>query len=157
MSTDIQFDGSDLVVTRVYAAPIEAVFDAWIETSKIEQWWGCAECTNVESEVEPKVGGKYNHHMPIQTEAGTHEAPGFATLVEFDPPRRLAYTSTDDSDPMVITVTFEEVTGGTRVRLVHSNIPDITVDGDMELREVIRAGWTAATGKLAALLEPKAA
>ncbi|MEO1246411.1 MAG: SRPBCC domain-containing protein [Pseudomonadota bacterium] len=157
MSTDIRLEGDKLVVTRVYAAAIEAVFDAWIETSKIEQWWGCAECVGVQAEVEPRVGGKYDHHMTIQTEAGKHEAPGFATLTEFDPPHRLAYTSTDENDPMLITVSFEEVEGGTRVELVHSNIPDVKVDGDTELREVIREGWTAATDKLAAFLEPQAA
>lgn len=148
MNTEIRFEADNLIVTRVYPAPREAVFDAWIETSKIKQWWGCAECTDVRSEIEPRVGGKYNHHMTINNE---HEAPGFATLIEFDPPNRLAYTSTD-ADDMVISVDFTDVEGGTQVRLVHSGIPDIRVDGDIELREIIRDGWTAAFGKLATFL-----
>ena len=153
MDTEIEFEDGNLIVNRLYDAPIDEVFDAWIETSKIKRWWGCAECTDVQSEVEPKVGGKYNHHMTIETPQGPHEAPGFATLVEYDPPRKLAYTSNDDDDPMVITVTFTEEGGGTRVRLVHSNIPDMKVDGDIELREIIRQGWTAAFGKLGPVVE----
>ena len=153
MSTDLKFDGQNLIVTRIYKAGIEEVFDAWIETSKIKQWWGCAECVDVQSEVEPKVGGKYNHHMKIDTPQGAHDAPGFATLTEYNPPHRLAYTSNEDDDPMVITVDFTEVEGGTEVRLVHSSIPDIRVDGDVELRSVIRDGWSAAFGKLGRFFE----
>ena len=95
--------------------------------------------------------------MTIKTEHGTHDVPGFATLIEFDPPRRLAYTSNDEADPMVITVTFTKTSDGTQVRLVHSNIPDMKVDGDIELRQIIRGGWTAAFGKLATFLESKEA
>lgn len=153
MTTNTEFKDGDLIVTRVYHAPIEEVFDAWIETSKIKQWWGCAECTDVRSEVEPEVGGKYSHHMTLETPHGVHDAPGHATLIEYDPPNRLAYTSTDDNDKMVVTVTFTEVKNGTLVRLVHSNIPDMKVEGDIEMRAIIREGWTAAFGKLAPVVE----
>ena len=148
MTTQFQFHQNDLIVTRIYNAAIEEVFDAWVQTSKIKQWWGCAECIDVQSEVEPRVGGQYSHHMTLQTPQGTHTVPGVATLIEFDPPKRLAYTSPDDADPMVVTVDFVEVQGGTQVRLVHSNIPDMTVDGDVELKQIIQDGWSAATEKL---------
>ena len=82
MTTNTTFENGDLIVTRIFKAPIEEVFDAWIETSKIKRWWGCAQCTDVRHEVEPKVGGKYNRHMTIKTGQGVREAPGFATLVE---------------------------------------------------------------------------
>ena len=158
METDVQFEGADLIVTRIYDAPIDEVFDAWIETSKLKQWWGCAECTDVRSEVQPKVGGAYNHHMKIETPHGVHEAPQLATFSEYDPPRKIAYRSPDENDPMTVTVTFREVEGGTEVRLVHAAIPDITVEGDVPMREIIRSGWTAAFGKLHGLFdESKAA
>ena len=148
MSADIKFENGNLIVTQTFSAPIADVFDAWMETSKIKQWWGCAECTDVRSEVEPKVGGKYNHHMTLETPMGEHDVPGFATLVEYDPPHRLAYTSTEEGDPMIISVDFTQLDGVTQVRLVHANIPDMRVDGDVKLDEVIRNGWTAAFGKL---------
>lgn len=152
MSTNVEMIDGDLVVTRLYRAPIEKVFEAWIETSKLKQWWGCAECVEVRSEVEPKPGGAYNHHMVIENEFGRHEAPQLATLIEYDPPNRLAYTSPDDNDPMIIEVDFTQTAEGTMVRLVHRNIPDIIVEGDVPLHDIIRGGWTAAFGKLDALM-----
>ena len=149
MTTDIRFEDGNLIVTRAYDAPREAVFDAWVETSKVKQWWGCAECTAVRSEIEPKIGGKYNHHMTIE---GVGEVPGSAVLVEFDPPNRLAYESASPAGPdstMRVTVEFTEVEGDrTQVQLTHAGIPDMRVDGDIELRQIIRTGWTAAFGKL---------
>ena len=148
MSTETKFEDGNLIVTRVYDAPREAVFDAWVETSKVQQWWGCADCTAVRSEIEPKVGGKYDHHMTIK---GAGEVPGFAILTEFNPPNRLAYKSAlpgSEDASMLVTVDFEDVDDGTLVRLVHSGIPDMRVEGDIELREIVRAGWTAAFGKL---------
>lgn len=147
MSTETRLENGNLIVTRVYAAPRELVFEAWVETSKVQQWWGCAQCTNVRSEIEPRVGGQYNHHMTIQGA----EIPGLATLVEYDPPNRLAYESSlphDENANMRVTVDFLETKDGTKVQLVHSGIPDIKVDGDMELRVIVREGWTAAFGKL---------
>lgn len=152
MSTEVKFEDGNLIVSRVFDASREAVFDAWFETSKVQQWWGCADCTSVRSEIEPKVGGQYNHHMTIN---GDYEVPGFATLTEYDPPARLAFAGAapDGSDAsMVVSVDFSEVDGGTLVRLVHAGIPDIRVDGDVELREIIRGGWTAAFGKLGTFL-----
>ena len=154
MSTNIQFENGKLTVKRIYDAPIEEVFDAWIETSKVGKWWGCAECTHVESEIEPRKGGKYNHLMTIDTPMGEHKSEQFATLIEFDPPHRLSYRSIEEGDPMVITVDFQEMAGGTEVTLVHENIPDMKVDGDQDLSDVIRGGWTAAFGKLGGFLTP---
>ncbi|MEM1133578.1 MAG: SRPBCC domain-containing protein [Pseudomonadota bacterium] len=153
MTTITEFGDGQLTVTRVYNAPIEEVFEAWIETSKLKKWWGCAECVDVQSEVEPRLGGKYNHHMTLETEYGRHEQPGFATLVEYDPPRKLAYTSNEQGDEMVISVNFNSVEGGTKVTLVHSRIPNMKVDGGVDLHDIIRGGWTAAFEKLARLFE----
>ncbi len=49
---------------------------------------------------------------------------------------------------MLVTVEFAEHGGGTLVKLTHTGIPDMRVEGDRELREIIREGWTAAFGKL---------
>lgn len=152
MSTHTSFEDGKLIVTRTYDAPRDRVFEAWIETSKVQQWWGCAECTNVRSEVEAKVGGAYNHHMTVHGQ----EIPGQATLTAYDPPNRLAFrmANPDGSDAgMLVTVEFKDVDGGTLVKLVHEDIPDIRVQGDAELRAIVREGWTASFGKLAVFLE----
>lgn len=148
MSTETRFENGNLIVTRVYPAARKDVFDAWVATHKVQQWWGCAMCTSVRSEVDPRVGGRYNHHMTID---GVGEVPGLGVLTEFDPPSRLAYRSPAAHGPeaeMLVTVEFTEVEGGTLVRLVHSGIPDVKVEGDMEMRVIVRQGWTAAFDKL---------
>ncbi len=152
MSTHTSFEDGKLIVMRTYDAPRERVFEAWIETSKVQKWWGCAECTNVRSEVEAKVGGSYNHHMTVHGQ----DIPGFATLTEYDLPNRLAFrmSGPDGSDSgMVVTVEFKDVDGGTLVKLVHEGIPDTRVHGDIELRAIVREGWIAAFGKLAVFVE----
>ncbi len=145
MSTDIRFEDRKLFVTRVYAAPREAVFEAWVETSKVEQWWGCAQTTAVRSEIEPKVGGKYNHLMTIE---GAGEYPGTSTFTEYDPPTRLAYASeaSETAPAMKVSVDFLEHPDGTELRFVHEGLPD-------EVAEDVRGGWTAAFGKLDAFLK----
>lgn len=151
MSTDARFEDGKLILTRVYAASREEVFDAWVETSKVQRWWGCAEATAVRSSVEPRVGGRYDHTMTVHG----MEIPGAAVFTVFERPARLAFRSESPvpgGTPMLVTVDFAEVAGGTRVRLVHEGIPDVRVHGDVELRSIIRDGWTAGLGKLARVL-----
>jgi uncharacterized protein YndB with AHSA1/START domain len=33
-------DAQDLVVTRVFAAPLEEVWKVWVDPELVEQWWG---------------------------------------------------------------------------------------------------------------------
>ncbi|MEM9367994.1 MAG: SRPBCC domain-containing protein [Planctomycetota bacterium] len=152
MTTETRVENGVLIVTRTYNASRELVFEAWVNTSQVQQWWGCLECTSVRSEIEPKVGGHYNHHMTIDKVGNVCT---FATLTEYDPPRRLSYTTPlpgDDSVVMTVKVTFTESLNGTCVRLEQAGIPNIRVDGNQDLREIIRSGWSAAFDKLARLL-----
>ena len=59
---------------------------------------------------------------------------------------------TGPDSTMLVTVVFTEVEGGTQVQLTHAGIPDMRVEGDFELREIVKGGWTAAFGKLADFL-----
>lgn len=144
MNIDKNIKDGVLTITRLYDAPREAVFDAWIETSKLSQWWGCGDTERVTSTVEAKVGGAYNHLMTIKN-VGDHDQRGVITA--FDPPARLAYelAATDFSPTMQVTVDFTEEDGGTRVTLVQSALP-------APLEDVVAAGWTAGFEKLAAFL-----
>ena len=151
MSTETRFEDGNLIVTRTFEAPRPAVFEAWVETSKVQKWWGCAQTTEVRSEIEPRVGGSYTHHMVID---GQHEHCGEGTFTIYEPPERLAFESPMPGGAvMTVTVDFREVSGGTEVELVHAGIPDIEVDGGMRLREIVQGGWTAGFEKLGKFLE----
>ncbi len=144
-NTDIRFEDGTLYVTRIYNAPREAVFDAWINTSKIEQWWGCAQTTAVQSDIEPKLGGKFNHIMTLK---GVGDYPMSSCFTEYDPPAKLAYTAeaTDNAPAMKVTVEFLEHPDGTEVRLVHEGLPE-------DFIQYVRPGWTAAFDKLEKFLQ----
>jgi len=140
MNTELKYENNTLTVTRVFDAPREAVFEAWVETSKVQRWWGCAQTTNVISEIEPRIGGKYYHMMKLE---GAGELPMTSRFTVYDPPKRLAYAEEgDDPNRQQVTVDFIEHGDGTEVRLVHENLKD-------EYSEYVKAGWTAALGKLA--------
>lgn len=145
MSTDAHFENGTLTMTRVYDAPQQAVFNAWVQTQKVEQWWGCEQTTNVKSEIECNVGGKFNHVMTIE---GAGEFPMHARFVEFDPPHCLAYEVPGNEhmpQSMLVTVEFQALGNQTEVKLVHSNLPDT-------LSNIVKGGWTAALRKLGELL-----
>ena len=38
MTTQTSVENGNLTVVRTYSAPIDKVFDAWIQTSKIKNW-----------------------------------------------------------------------------------------------------------------------
>lgn len=146
MTTQTEYEDGTLVVTRVYDAPQQTVFDAWIETSKVQEWWGCADTLEVKSEIEPKLGGKFCHEMSLR---GGHIQPGLAVFVEFDPPSVLAYAAPrSDEMPegegtdMLVRVEFIDLGDDkTKIRLTHSGIPH-------EFSPFIIDGWAAAFGKL---------
>ncbi len=147
MGTKTEYDNNGtLVVIRVYDAPRQAVFDAWMETSKVQDWWGCADTVEVKSEIEPKLGGKYCHEMTLRN---GYVQPGRAEFIEYDPPRVFAYAAPrSDEMPegegmdMKVRVEFIELNDNqTEVRLTHTGIPH-------EFSPFIEDGWTAAFGKL---------
>jgi uncharacterized protein YndB with AHSA1/START domain len=142
-NTELKYTNRTLTVTRVFDAPREAVFEARIETSKVQKWWGCAQTTEVSSEVEPRVGGKYHHSMTLGAQGEIQMACRF-TVYEW--PSRLAYVDEgDDPNGQRVTVDFIEREGRTEVRLVHENLPE-------EYGEFVKDGWTAAMKKLAGVL-----
>ena len=143
MTSEANFENGTLTITRTFDASPEDVFDAWVETSKVQQWWGCAQTIEVQSEIEKKVGGKYCHRMTIDT---VGEFPLNCRITVYDPPRQLAYVEVSDNpQPMRVTVDFLARGNQTEVRLKQENIPT-------NLGDVVQGGWTAGFGKLHDLL-----
>ncbi|MCB1215838.1 SRPBCC domain-containing protein [bacterium] len=144
MEPEVTYGNGTLTARAVYAAPRERVFDAWVETSQVQQWWGCNETTKVESVIEPRVGGRYCHMMYLGERGQTYQDSVFT---EFERPRVIAFRANPpgQNPPMEVRVTFEEVEGGTLVQLVHSGLPD-------EIAVFVRPGWTAALWKLTGFL-----
>ena len=49
----------ELVVTRIFDAPVELVWKAWTEPERVMRWWGPKGYTSPAASIDFRVGGKY--------------------------------------------------------------------------------------------------
>ena len=106
----------ELVVTRVFDAPVRLVFDAWTKPELFRLWW--APKSNpvplLSCEMDGRTGGGYRL-------AFGHDAASamvfFGKYLEVTPPARLVWTNDESQDAAVTTVAFEDRDGRTRLVL----------------------------------------
>ncbi len=135
---------SELSMTRLFDAPVERVFDAWLNKS----WGAWAGPPGFRGEVltlEPKVGGRYRIAM-FRPDGGSSVVGG--VYREIDRPRRLVMSWQWEGDPndTLITLDFRAVGDKTQISLKHEGFA--TADG----RDNHQSGWVATLDKLAAHL-----
>jgi len=65
MTSQITIIEDRLQMVRVFKAPRERVFDAFRQTERLQQWWGCRGTTKVESENDFREGGAFTHKMQV--------------------------------------------------------------------------------------------
>ena len=106
----------EIVITRVFAARRELVFDAWTDPAHIGEWWGPDGFTTTTLEMDVRPGGmwRYIMHGPDGV-----DYPNRMIYREVVRPERIVYDHGDDveCDPAQfhVTVTFAEEGGGTRL------------------------------------------
>ena len=144
MTSESSYKNGRLEITRIFDAPRDRVFDAWINTGKVQLWWGCGFATKVVSDIKACTGGKYEHLMTLN-HGGDYLHHGLIT--EYRPPELLAYRLYDSIGDITMMVRVEFTAQGnkTRVHLTQDNLPD-------EYRALILAGWSAGFDKLNSLL-----
>jgi uncharacterized protein YndB with AHSA1/START domain len=109
----------DLVVTRVFSAPVARVFDAWTTPELFKLWWAPQSMgvPLLDCQMDVQVGGSYSvtfGHDP--SEAMTF----YGTYVDVAAPSRLAWTNDESGETTITTVTFSEDPAGTRLVLQES-------------------------------------
>ncbi|HEV7482603.1 MAG TPA: SRPBCC domain-containing protein [Solirubrobacterales bacterium] len=117
--------GETLVIERPFQAPAQAVFDAWTSEEVLRRWfYGQQGWETPEAQVDLRLGGNVRVVMRDPVKGVEHGGSGYYT--EIEPPSRLAFTWTWDSDERetLIELDFEEVEGVTTVRLTHSSLRD---------------------------------
>lgn len=112
---------TDLVVTRVFKAPVERVFEAWTRPELFKLWWAPQSMgvPILDCRMDLRVGGRYNvtfGHDP--SEAMTF----FGDYVEVVPNSRLSWTNDESGETTVTTVTFTPDPAGTRL-VLHEAYP----------------------------------
>jgi uncharacterized protein YndB with AHSA1/START domain len=144
----------DAIVCEVeIAAPPERVFQALIDPKQVMEWWRNDEVSVGRFELDPKVGGPFGYETK-QTVDGVNKFCVEGEVLEYDPPRLLAYTwfanlHEDKALRTVVRWELTPVSGGTRVKLTHSGLAQ-----EPASREGYRSGWPGLMEQLRKFVVP---
>ncbi len=147
MKSQVKITDDRLEMTRYFDAPRDQVFEAWKETELIQQWWGCAQTSKVETTMDFRTGGSFTHIMHIE---GAGRCPMTGQFDEVIEGERIAYHVDFEDTTAHVSVQFISAGGKTKLVLVQEGFPCIP---DMDIRDIVSAGFSAAFDKLERLLE----
>lgn len=145
---------NELKLTRVYEAPVSAVWNAWTDVNQLAQWWGPRGFTITTHSKDLRVGGtwRYTMHGPDGV-----DYPNVTRYLEVEPNRRLVYDhgGTDDTPPLFrVTVAFTETPRGTKMDMT---MTAPTAEALREMRTVIkRASGESTWDRLSEFLTERA-
>lgn len=143
-------DSKDIRITRIYDAPLQAVWDAWTDPAQVAQWWGPRGFTITTHSKDLRTGGhwSYTMHGPDGT-----DYPNQTAYLDVQPLSRLVYDhgGYEDRPPMFrVTVDFSETDGKTRMDMCMT-LP--TPEAAVQTRAFIKkAGGEATWDRLAEYL-----
>jgi uncharacterized protein YndB with AHSA1/START domain len=151
MNMSAQNASKDINISRIYDAPVKAVWDAWTDPAQVAQWWGPRGFTLTTHSKDLRVGGSwvYTMHGPDGT-----DYPNSTKYLEVEPYARLVYDhgSNGDGPAMFrVTVVFAEVDGKTRMEMTMS-LPT-PEQAEQTRRFIKQAGGDATWDRLAEHLE----
>ncbi|MGH7907403.1 MAG: SRPBCC family protein [Candidatus Binataceae bacterium] len=135
-----------LTITRIFDAPRDLVWKAWIEPERLVRWHGPRGFKTTIITADFRAGGAYRFHMR-GPEGDDHWTQGACR--EIVPPKRLVlagcWTDADGnpkSPETLVTVTFEELGGKTKLTLHQTGFESVTA------RDAHRGGWTSSLDRL---------
>ena len=143
----------EIVLSRLLDAPRELVFAVWTDPKQIVQWWGPRGFTNPVCELELRVGGRILIHM--RAPDGT-VYPMTGTFREIMPPERLVFSAIVEDVAGrallegLVTVTFEEQSGKTKITVREKAVALVAVAGPM--LDGMEKGWAQSLNRLDALV-----
>jgi len=155
------------VISRVFDAPRDRVWQAWTEVEQLKQWWGPIGFVATYCKLDLRPGGIMHYCLRMP---GGNEMWGRFVYREIVKPERLVFVNSfSDKDggitvhpmsptwprEMLTTVTFEAQGGKTEVR-VQWTLFDTATDLERktfdEGRDGMKMGWTGTMDQFAAYL-----
>lgn len=142
---------NEIRITRVYDAPVKAVWEAWTDPAQAAKWWGPRGFTITTHSKDLRPGGvwAYTMHGPDGT-----DYPNRTTYLEIEKHKKLVYDhgANDDRPAMFrVTVLFSEARGKTTMEMTMALA---TPEAAEETRKFIRkAGGNSTWDRLAEYLE----
>ena len=153
MST--QTKSNEIALTRVFKAPLRAVWDARTDPKQVEQWWGPRGFTLTTHSKDLRAGGHWHYTMHGPDGANYVNKTKY---LEVEPLRKLVYDhgGNDERKPLFrVTVLFSETKGGTKMEMTMA-CP--TPEDAAQTRGFIRkAGGEATWDRLAEHLDARTA
>lgn len=145
---------NELQLTRVYDAPVRAVWDAWTISEQVALWWGPRGFTITTQKKDLRIGGSW--HYTMHGPDGV-DYPNVTRYHEVEPLKKLVYDhgSTGDTPPLFrVTVTFTEAHSKTTMALTMSLAsPEAAAQAAKFIKQ---AGGNATWDRLAEHLESTA-
>ena len=144
-------NSNEIRLTRVYDAPVRAVWDAWTITEQVEKWWGPRGFTLTTHSKDLRSGGhwRYTMHGPDGV-----DYPNLTTYHVVERHQKLVYDhgATDDRPPLFrVTATFAEKSGKTTLDLTFTlATPEIARE---TAKFIKKAGGNATWDRLAEHLD----
>jgi uncharacterized protein YndB with AHSA1/START domain len=144
-------NSNEIRITRLYAAPVRAVWDAWNDPEQVAAWWGPRGFTITTHSKDTRPGGewRFTMHGPDGV-----DYPNKARYLEVDQYARLVYDhgADDDKEPMFrVTVLFKAVGNKTQMELC---MRLATPEAAAETRKIVRKfGGNSTWDRLAEVLE----
>src|SRR5690348_7885876 len=142
---------NEIKITRIYDAPVQAVWDAWADSEQVAQWWGPRGFTLTTHSKDLRPGGSwvYTMHGPDGV-----DYPSKAQYLEVQKHSKLVYDHgwNDDRPPLFrVTVLFTPIDGKTKLEMTMT-LP--TPQAADETRKFIKkAGGESTWDRLAEYLE----
>jgi uncharacterized protein YndB with AHSA1/START domain len=153
-----EFVENEIVITRVIDAPRSRAFKTWTEPEYLTRWWAPDGRTTPFCKVDLRPGGRFHYCMRLPD---GREIWGIGIYRDIVEPERIVYVdsfadengnpvppthygmSADHPAESLVTVTFAEQAGKTKLTLRHA-IPEAIKD-----REDTQKGWTQMFDRLA--------
>lgn len=144
----------EVVINRIFDAPHEVVWKAWIDQRLLAKWWGPNGFTNPVCELDVWTGGAIR--IDMRGPDGT-VYPMKGIFREIEPPERLVFTSSalenEKGDPQLEnlnTITFDGLGKKTKLT-VEVNVVKSTPAAEGALAGM-EEGWMQSLDRLEALL-----
>lgn len=156
MATTIITLDQDSIVSEIHiAAPPDRVFQALIDPRQVMIWWTSDECQIESFSMEPKRGGRwrYDSKQSALNVNGLSKFHCDGEVLEYDPPRLLAYTwianwHEDKACRTVVRWELAPQSGGTQVKLRHSGLATLPI-----ARKDYSDGWPGVVAQLKKFVE----
>jgi len=156
MPTTVITPSQDAVVAEIeIAAPPERVFKALTDAGELQRWFTNPECPAKIWQMDARLGGRYRYATEkgsiVVNNVSQFECHG--EILEYDPPRVLAYTwianwHDDVQRPTLVRWELTPKAFGTKVRVAHSGLTDLPI-----ARKDYTGGWPGVVESLKKFVE----